>query len=166
MRIRTKKPSTTTFNLVQSRLGPLEKLGKGVEQHSLAAQVETSDGVENVDDDEDKDDSVRKTHYLQHGKEIMSSGPAVRVVLIKRMRMHGCVSISKSCDVLYLAGGLDRRVRVHIHLMHGRINQDGAALSLSTARYSVRHDQEVIFVRERGDEFPSEHWQPLVVVVL
>jgi hypothetical protein len=69
-------------------------------KHSLAAQVKTSDGVKNMDDDEDQID----THgTLQHGKERMSSGSEVRVVL---KRMHGCIRISKSWNV-FRARSLD-----------------------------------------------------------
>jgi hypothetical protein len=67
-----------------------------VEIHSLTAQVETSKGVENMDDEDEFD-----AHYLQHGKERMSSGPEVRVVL---KRMHECVRISRSWKYSELGG--------------------------------------------------------------
>ena len=70
-----------------------------------------SDGVENVDDD---GVVAHGTHFLQHGKETMPSGPEVRVIL---KRMHECVRISNSWDV-FGARSLDRQVPIHIILMH------------------------------------------------
>ena len=55
-----------------------------------------SNGVENMDDDEDEIDA-HGTHYLQHGRERKSSDPEVGVVL---KRMHECVRISKKWNLL------------------------------------------------------------------
>jgi hypothetical protein len=85
-----------------------------VENPSLAAQVETSDGVENMEVDEDEVDA-HGTHYLQHRKERKSSGPEVRVIL---KRMHECVRISKKSWNVFGARSLDRQVRIHTYLMH------------------------------------------------
>jgi hypothetical protein len=79
---------------MHSTPGP-RKAQQDVEKPSLAAQVETSDGVENVEVDEDEVDA-HGTHYLQHRKERKSSGPEARVILF---RMHECVRILKSWDV-------------------------------------------------------------------
>jgi hypothetical protein len=119
-----------------------------VENHSLTAQVETSKGVENMDDDDEFD-----AHYLQHGKERMSSGPEVRVVL---KRMHECVRISRGWKYSELGRWslLNRQVRIHIYLVHfwwWQINPDGpgAVLSLSTARCSVRYRRHNDFLTEK-----------------
>jgi hypothetical protein len=53
---------------VHSTPGP-RKAQQNVEKYSLAAQVETSDGVENVDDEVD----AHGTRNLQHGKVGMYS---------------------------------------------------------------------------------------------
>jgi hypothetical protein len=90
---------------MHSTPGP-RKAQQDVEKHSLAAQVKTSDGVENMDDDDDEVDA-HGTHYLQHGKERVSSGPAVCVIL---KRTHSCVTISKNRNVF----GARRQVCIHM----------------------------------------------------
>jgi hypothetical protein len=60
--------STSQPGLVHSTSG-LRKVQRDVEKHSLAAQVETSDAVENVNGDEDGVDA-HGTHYLQHMEKL------------------------------------------------------------------------------------------------
>ena len=76
-----------------------------MEKHPLAAQVKTSDCVENVDDDEVEVDA--------HGCQCLASGPEAPAILF---RMHERVRISKSWNVF--GARSSQQVRIHTYLMH------------------------------------------------
>ena len=84
-----------------------------MKRYPLTAQVETSDGVENMDGDEHEDDA-HGMHHLQYGKErMMVSVPDSEVRFILK-RMHECARISECWN----ARSLVRQVRIHICLIH------------------------------------------------